>query len=165
MKQEEFKKEIVPLREKLLFYAQRILQTQEDAEDVVQEVMLKLWHIRKELDKYNNVAALAVTITKNLCLNRLKSFREYDNDMDKVAAEYGEPLPDSLLEQQEDVMMVMTILDSLPDLQQTILRMKHIEGLEIEEITELTGASSGAIRVHLSRGRKRIKELFFKRQQ
>jgi len=165
MGQEEFKKKVVPLRENLLFYAQRILKNSEEAEDVVQEVMLKMWYIRDELDKYNNVGALSVTITKNLCINHLKTSRMPEKDINEIEVEYDEPSPDSRLEQKEDIRLLMDILGKLPDLQQTILQMKHLEGLEVEEIAELTGSSLGAIRVNLSRGRKRIKELFFKMQQ
>jgi DNA-directed RNA polymerase specialized sigma24 family protein len=72
MEQEQFKKEILPLREKLFLYARRLLDNPEDAEDVMQEVFLKLWYMRGELDYYNNVMALSVQITKHLCLNRMK---------------------------------------------------------------------------------------------
>jgi len=72
MEQEQFKKEILPLREKLFLYARRLLDNPEDAEDIMQEVFLKLWYMRGELDYYNNVMALSVQITKHLCLNRMK---------------------------------------------------------------------------------------------
>jgi len=58
MEQEQFKKEILPLREKLFLYARRLLDNPEDAEDIMQEVFLKLWYMRGELDYYNNVMAL-----------------------------------------------------------------------------------------------------------
>ena len=64
MEQEQFKKEILPLREKLFLYARRLLDNPEDAEDIMQEVFLKLWYMRGELDYYNNVMALSVQITK-----------------------------------------------------------------------------------------------------
>ena len=75
MEQEQFKKEILPLREKLFLYARRLLDNPEDAEDIMQEVFLKLWYMRGELDYYNNVMALSVQITKHLCLNRMKGGR------------------------------------------------------------------------------------------
>ena len=53
MEQEQFKKEILPLREKLFLYARRLLDNPEDAEDIMQEVFLKLWYMRGELDYYN----------------------------------------------------------------------------------------------------------------
>ena len=118
MEQEQFKKEILPLREKLFLYARRLLDNPEDAEDVMQEVFLKLWYMRGELDYYNNVMALSVQITKHLCLNRMK-VRE---------------------------------------------RMKHVDGFEVEEIAGLTGSTPEAVRMNLSRARKRVREQFFKMQ-
>ena len=83
MEQEQFKKEILPLREKLFLYARRLLDNPEDAEDVMQEVFLKLWYMRGELDYYNNVMALSVQITKHLCLNRMKVRERTEGEADE----------------------------------------------------------------------------------
>ena len=72
MSQERFKAEILPLRDKLFHIALKILVEEQEAEDAVQEVLLKLWHTRDSLDKYDNVAAFATTVIKNHCLDRLK---------------------------------------------------------------------------------------------
>ena len=66
------------------------------------------------------------------------------------------------LEQKDSVSQVMHIMELLPGLQQTILRMKHVDGFEVKEIAELTGSSPEAVRVNLSRARKKVKELFLK---
>ena len=134
MEQEQFKKEILPLREKLFLYARRLLDNPEDAEDIMQEVFLKLWYMRGELDYYNNVMALSVQITKHQ------------------------------LEQKDSLEHVMRLINKLPGLQQTILRMKHVDGFEVEEIAGLTGSTPEAVRMNLSRARKRVREQFFKMQ-
>ena len=72
MSQERFKAEILPMREKLFFIAKKMLEEEQDAEDAVQEVLLKLWHTSDSLEKYDNVEAFATTVTKNHCLDRLK---------------------------------------------------------------------------------------------
>ncbi len=69
MSQERYKAEILPIRDKLFHIAHKILQGDEDAEDAVQEVLLKLWHTRDSLGTYDNVAAFATTVTKNHCLD------------------------------------------------------------------------------------------------
>ena len=66
------------------------------------------------------------------------------------------------LEQKDSVSRVMHIMEQLPGLQQTILRMKHVDGFEVKEIAELTGSTPEAVRVNLSRARKKVRELFLK---
>lgn len=79
MEQEQFKKEVLPLREMLFGYARRLLDNPDDADDIMQEVFLKLWYMRRELDYYKNVMALSTQITKHLCLNRLKARERMDS--------------------------------------------------------------------------------------
>jgi RNA polymerase sigma-70 factor (ECF subfamily) len=164
MEQEQFKHEVFPLRSRLLIYAHRFLKNPEDAEDVVQEVMLKLWYIRKDLASYESIPALSVLITKNLCLNRLKALSRKQDDNISISIESETPSPYTQLEQKDSVEQVMKIINRLPNLQQTILQMKHIYGLEIDEIAEITGSKPEAVRMNLSRARKKVKELFFKIQ-
>lgn len=164
MEKEQFIKEVLPFRLKLMMYAQQFLKDTEEAEDIIQEVFLKLWCTRDALHQYNSIYALSVTITQHLCLNRLK-VRQRSQQMPVGVQIISEILPPDIeLIQKDDVGQLMRIINCLPDLQQAILRMKHIEGLEVEEIAELTGSKPEAIRMNLSRARKRVKELFFKAQ-
>ena len=73
MELNQFKITVVPLRGKLLNYARKLTDDSSDAEDVVQEVMLKLWNIRQKLEEYNSIEALAVRITHNLCMDMWRS--------------------------------------------------------------------------------------------
>jgi RNA polymerase sigma-70 factor (ECF subfamily) len=166
MVQEQFKREVLPLRNQLLSYARHLLGDVAEAEDIIQEVYMKLWYMRSELQSYNSIKALSVHITKNLCLNRIKLRRDrVEEKLDGLAVLNEDPEPDIALEQKDHVEHVMRIIDGLPELQQTILRMKHVEGLEVEEIAELTGSSPEAVRMNLSRARKKVKEQFFKMQK
>ena len=169
MNQEQFKREILPLRKQMLLYARSVLENPEDAEDVVQEVLMKLWYMRRELHRYESVAALSVEMTKNLCLNRLKVAQRKIESLEhlskaELAFESEIPSPLAQLEQKDDVAHVMRIIDRLPELQQTILRMRHIDGFEIDEIAALTGSKPEAVRMNLSRARKKVKEIFLKIQ-
>lgn len=73
MNQGEFLKAVGPFQDKLFRLAKRLLVSKEEAEDATQEVLLKLWHKKKRMAQYNNVEAFAMTMTKNHCLDRLKS--------------------------------------------------------------------------------------------
>jgi len=162
MEQRQFIQEVVPLRKQLLFYAQRLLKNSDYAEDIVQEAMLKLWYMRDKLDGYESIPALSVEITKNLCLNRLKAHSQTWEELNGVAVECEMPTPYTRIEQKDNVAHVMRIIDRLPDLQQTVLRMKHIDGFDIEQIAEITGSRPEAVRMNLSRARKKVKDLFLK---
>jgi RNA polymerase sigma-70 factor (ECF subfamily) len=164
MEQEQFKQEVLPLRAQLLFYAQRLVGDLEDAEDVIQEVFLKLWYMRNELGDYTSVPALSVQITKRLCLNHIKVRQRRQEGLDTINPVSNLPTPDARMEQKDSVAQVMRIIDCLPCLQQTILRMRHIDGMEVEDIAELTGSTPEAVRMNLSRARKKVKETFFKMQ-
>ena len=164
MEQEQFIQEVLPLRKQLLHYSRSILEIPEDAEDVVQEVMMKLWYKRKELHQYDSIIALSVEITKNLCLNRLKAAQRRMENVADFSFESDTPSPYAQLEQKDSVAQVEKIIDRLPELQQNILRMRHIDEFEIEEIATLTGSTQEAIRMNLSRARKKVKEHFLKIQ-
>ena len=68
MELKQFKITVVPLRDKLLNYARRMTDDPSDAEDAVQEVMLKLWNLRQKLDEYRSIEAVAMTMTHHLCI-------------------------------------------------------------------------------------------------
>jgi RNA polymerase sigma-70 factor (ECF subfamily) len=157
MEQEQFKKEILPLRSRLLSYAQRLLGNKNDAEDIVQDVFSKLWIMRNDLERYNYIPAFSLTVTKHLSLNLLKkNEREYNALDESIEADNLSPYAG--LEQKDELEQLLKILNRLPDLQQSILRMKHIDGLETDEIAALTGSSPEAVRMNLSRARKKVRD-------
>lgn len=159
MEQERFKSEILPQRDFLLGYAVRMLGDRMEAEDVVQEVFLKLWDMRAELDRYDPLGALAVTMVRNRCLNRMKVLKRNAGEVPLRGRSY---VPQMALEQREGVTRVMGLIDGLPEGQRIILKMKHLDGMEVEDIAEVTGCSAEAVRMSLSRSRRRLKELFIK---
>lgn len=162
MEQEQFKIEVLPLRKQLAGCAGRLLDSPQDVEDIVQEVFLKLWYIRGELDRYDSVEALAMQITKHLCLNRLKAFGYRPEALSESTAPHTSCNPHTELEWKDSVCRVMHIIDHLPGLQQTILRMKHVDGFEVDEIAGLTGSTPEAVRMNLSRARKKVRDIFLK---
>jgi RNA polymerase sigma-70 factor (ECF subfamily) len=160
MELERFKITVLPLREKLLHISLKLLDKKADAEDVVQETFLKLWHIRERLDAYDSVEALAVRVVKNEALDLLKRQKPEVELLDDRQADAGLQSPVERLEQYDAVACVRQLIAQLPALQQTIIRMKDVEGYEATEIAEITGTQVEAVRVNLSRARKKIREQF-----
>ena len=150
MELKQFKITVVPLRDKLLNYARRMTDDPSDAEDAVQEVMLKLWNLRQKLDEYRSIEAVAMTMTHHLCMDLWRAKRPDTLSLDRVQA----PTP------SDEFRLMREIIDSLPTLQRTIIRMKDIEEYETEEIAEITGCNAEAIRSNLSRARKKVREVY-----
>lgn len=127
------------------------------AEDMVQEVMLRLWSMRDSLDTDGHNRALAFTILRNLAADRRRHGR-YEQGR---AATYEPAADDSdTLEARDEADLVRRIVDTLPDLQRMIFRMKEIEGYDAGEIMQITGCSAENLRKNLSRARMRIREEF-----
>jgi RNA polymerase sigma-70 factor (ECF subfamily) len=165
MEQKKFKQEVIPLRKQLFSYAQRLLNDAEDVEDIVQEIFLKLWLMRSELEQYNNILALSMQMTKHLCLNRLKVSHRQQETLTEFTLISDVETPDILLEQKNSVEHVIRIIDQLPTLRQMILRMKHLDGFEVEEIAKLIGSTPEAVRMNLSRARKKVRDTFLREEK
>lgn len=160
MELETFKIVVIPLREKLFNFSRKITEDPADAEDIVQETFLKLWYIREKLDDYRSVEGLAVQVARNLSLDKVKSRRPAGTEAEALSLDSGTPDPAEQLEREEAVSRIRQLILRLPTLQQTIIRMKDVEEYELSEIAEITGTQIEAVRVNLSRARKKIREQF-----
>lgn len=160
MELETFKITVLPLRQKMLNFSRRLVEDAADAEDVVQEAFIKLWYIREKLDAYHSVEALAMQVTKNLSLDKIKLRKPQGSDLESVTLISEAVSPDEQLEQKDAAECIRCLIAQLPTLQQTIIRMKDIEGYELAEIAEITATPVENVRVNLSRARKRIREQF-----
>jgi RNA polymerase sigma-70 factor (ECF subfamily) len=159
MQPERFKSTIIPLRQMLFRAALKWLQQEEEAEDAVQETLLRLWNIREQLTAVSSPAAFAMQITKNICIDRQKSCRE-NTDIDDFHLGANGETPYSITEKNDEVALVKRIIAHLPELQKIIIQMRDIEGYELQEIAEITGARVSAVTVNLSRARKKVREQF-----
>lgn len=159
--QKELERVIVGMRRRLMDEARRFLRNQDEAEDTVQDVVLKLWTMRDRLGDYRSVEAMAVVITRHLCLSRK---RDYGKCLDlqalKETTDSGSP--EQLLIGRETEGRLLELIDSLPDRQQAILRMKHVDGMETDEIAALTGMTADSVMQNLSRARRNIMKRFIK---
>ncbi len=162
MERVEFEQWTVCLRPSLMEQAQRLLP-REEAEDIVQDTLCRLWLLRHRLYAYRSRDALARTVLRHLALNRLRDTRHTAALLD-TRAEVPD-LADVTDDTDERLAAVLSLVDRLPDRQQTILRMKHIDGLEVPDIARLTGCSPEAVRMNLSRARRQIRDQFLTRQK
>ena len=160
MELKQFKIDVLPLRDKLLNYARKLTEDPSDAEDAVQEIMLKLWNMRQKLDEYQSIEALAMTMTHHLCMDIWRAKRPDSLSLEQVKAPSQSATPERLLEEKDEFRLMREIIDSLPTLQRTIIQMKDVQEYETEEIAEITGCSAEAIRSNLSRARKKVRDIY-----
>ena len=165
MENQKFEIEAKRMRPALLRLAVRYMEDADDAEDVVQEAMLKLWFLRERLDSYRSIDALAVVITKHLCINSMRGRKLETVTLEQGMELIGGETPDKRLTEAEGMQEILQVIATLPDLQQSVLRMKHIEGFEVEEIARLTGSTAVAVRTNLSRARKKVCEQFRRKER
>lgn len=163
MQQAEFLNIVMPFKDKLYRLAKRLLVSQEEAEDATQEILIKLWSKKKSMEKYNSVEAFAMTMTKNFCLDRLKS-RQAGN-LKLVHSNYTDndsSLQDKL-EATDSVSWVQKIMEALPEQQKMVLQLRDVEEYEYDEISEMLEMKPTAVRVALSRARKTVREELIKK--
>jgi len=157
MKQSErFKTEIIPIRQNLLLLAKKYLQNAEDAEDAVQETLLRLWQIRDRAEVIANLQGFAAQTLKNLCLDRLKTEKKLV-EVDDFSLGLSDDNLQKEIESRDLVGLVRKIIEQLPALQQLIIRLRDVEGYELQEIADITGTSVSAVTMNLSRARKRVR--------
>lgn len=157
MKQKEFIATVLPFKDTLYRVAKRLLVSADEAEDAVQEVFLKLWKGKQRIKKYKSPEAFAVTVTKNYCLDRLKS--KQAGTMKIVHNNYqGNENLERKLEAQDGVSIVFKIMDTLPEQQKLVVQLRDVEQYDFSEISEMLDISETAVRVTLSRARKTIRE-------
>jgi len=158
MNQSDFMNVITPFKDRVFRLAKRLLVSTEEAEDATQEVLVKLWNNKGKLESYSSVEALAMTMTKNYCLDQLKSKRA--SEMRIVHSNYTDRQA-GLQQQTEDRdswSWVEKIMETLPEQQKMILQMRDVEQYEFEEIAKIMDMNETAVRVALSRARKTLRE-------
>ena len=162
MNQNEFIQLISPFKDKVFRLAKRLLVSTEEAEDATQEVLVKLWAQKEKLNEYKSVEALSMTMTKNYCLDQLKSKRAdnlkivHNNYSDREASLQQKA------EDQDSWNWVNKVINQLPEQQKLIIQMRDIEQYEFSEIAEVLKINEATIREALSRARKTIREFMSK---
>ncbi len=155
---EFFKRDILPLKNKLFRYAKSILNNEELAEDVVQETLLQVWEKRNEIDAIKNIEAWCMTITRNFALGklRLKSYQNKSLDILNDPIEPDLP-PDKMLEKEDIINKIDEFVRLLPLKQKEIFQLRDIEGFSYQEISQITGHPLSDIKIAIYRARKTLK--------
>ena len=147
-------------------FALSYLKNEEEAKDVVQEVLIKLWETRSELEKVNNIEAWCMTLTRNKSLDALKRAGRKRNEKLEIHHEPAHATNHSPLQvvtEKESVENVKKIADELPEKQKTAFTLREIQGYSYLEICDIMEISMSQVKVNIFRARNTIKDELKKR--
>ena len=157
MTHEQFTQIYLPLSGKMYALAYNLLRNRDEARDCVQDVYAELWNKRDTIEPDKPPLPFVLTMVRNNCLDRLKSrSAQADDETLETLLDHN---TENQIEAASDLNAVIQLIDKLPSDQQIIIRLRTIDGLEIEQIQELTHFSRENIYTLLSRARKTLKEL------
>ncbi len=164
MKEISFRTDVLPLKDELFRLALRITLNRADAEDVVQETMLKVWNRRETWDTLESIEAFCLTICRNIALDKLKRADNHsatleEDGMDRADRSYDSN-PEEQTVQRDRVTMVRKLIDQLPEKQRTCMQLRDMEGKPYKEIAKVMGITEQQVKVNIFRARQSIKEKF-----
>lgn len=160
MTPEEFRMKVLPEGRRLYALAFRFLNNREEAEDAVQEVMMKLWAERNRERSYESVAAWCTTVTRNCCIDVLRRRKRWQTDSSgtKALSETIQPGSDLAGEKREAAGLITEIVSRMKEPGRSAVIMRDLEGYSYEETAEALGSNVTAVRTVISRARKEIRE-------
>ena len=149
-----FKETVFCLKDEMYRFAKRFVMSSDEAEDIVQDLMMKFWQKKEELSTFGNLKSYAMKSVKNECLNRLKhhdvkmGFADFQIHRSELYQIETNNLKDQIL----------GFIRQLPEKQKAVIHLKDVEEYEISEIAEMLEIEENAVRVNLMRARQKIKE-------
>jgi RNA polymerase sigma-70 factor, ECF subfamily len=159
MSLEAFKSRVLPAKDKMYRFAQRLLKDEEEAKDIVQEAMIRVWNKRDEMHTYLNMEAWCMRIVRNLSLDRIKS-KQYNSDrLDGVYhLSASGATPEQKTETDDTMENIHHFIAGLPDKQRQIIQLRDIEGFSYKEIGDILNLNANNVKVNLFRARKSVRE-------
>lgn len=161
MQKIDFRKDILPLKDKLFRLALRITFDRAEAEDIVQETMIRVWNKRDEWDELGSVEAYCLTVARNLAIDRSE---KKDSQTVELTIE-AEQTPDASspydrLVNKERLKLVHRLVGELPEKQRLIMQLRDVEGKSYKEIAAALRLTEEQVKVNLFRARQKVKQKF-----
>ncbi len=164
MNLQDFIKEVLPAKNKLYRFALSYLKNEEEAEDVVQDVMVKLWKAKDSVRLYKSMEAWCMTMTKNLSLDRLKSKQYHEQRLPEESILGGSlnnnPYEETAL--NDTLSQVNGFMEQLPDKQKEVMYLRDVEEYSYKEISDILKIDMNQVKVNLFRARKTVKQKLLK---
>lgn len=153
-----FREDILPLKDKLFRLALRITFDRAEAEDIVQDTLIRVWNKREEWQQMDSIEAYCLTVARNLAIDRSQKMESQNLELTPETQEMPDAkMPDQLMEQNEQLSIIHRLINELPEKQRSILQLRDIEGKNYKEIAVILGLTEEQVKVNLFRARQRIR--------
>ena len=154
-----FRTTVLPLSDRLFRLALRITMNKAEAEDVVQDTLLRVWECRGQWEQIGSLEAFAIATCRNRALDVSKRAGRNARSLDEIdGGQRSTANAQSELEAREEISLIRRLMDELPELQRTIMLLRDIEGQSYQEIAQALGISETQVKVYLHRARTKIKK-------
>ena len=162
MKEISFRNDVLPLKNKLFRLALRITLNREEAEDVVQDTLMKVWNSRDKWQQLESIEAYSLTIARNLSLDRIKKMDNNNGSLEEEQVERQDQAstPSERMIQKDKLDIVRKIIDELPEKQRSCLQLRDIEGKAYKEIANILSITEEQVKVNIFRARQTVKQRF-----
>ena len=161
MQEISFRNDILPLKNKLFRLALRITLDSAEAEDIVQDTLIRVWNKRDEWHSLDSVEAYCLTVARNLAIDRSQRKEAQNVSFTPEAQEMPDSVtPEKKLEEKEQLNLIHRLVNGLPEKQRTAIQLRDIEGKSYKEIAEILGATEEQVKVNLFRARQKIKQKY-----
>jgi RNA polymerase sigma-70 factor (ECF subfamily) len=157
---DDFQIKAKKIRSKLIRIAEQSMSKKSDAEDIVQETLLRIWIAQQRWNTYENFEAVTVKTLKNCIIDYYRAHKTVHETIEDAAFLTATHTPYQQLEIKDQAKMLEKQIEQLPDLQRMIITLKDIKGYEMEDIAKITQSSIDSVRMNVSRARKKIRDYF-----
>ena len=159
MKKLSFRDDVLPMKDKIFRLALRITLSRAEAEDIVQDVLIKVWNRRDDLAEVDSIEAYSLTVCRNLSLDRLQR-KENDNVNldDAPPTEADDAPPDLQMIRNERIDNIKRLIERLPIPQRAAMQLRDMEGKTYKEISAITGQTEEQVKVNIFRARQYIRK-------
>ena len=163
MKKISFRNDVLPLKNELYRLALRITLNHAEAEDVVQETLIKVWNRRDRWDELESIEAFCLTICRNIAIDKTK---KAENQNQSLMDEHDAPdhsytsNPEEQAMQQDRISLIRRLIDTLPEKQRSCMQLRDFEGKSYKEIAKILDVSEEQVKINIFRARQTIKQKF-----
>lgn len=162
MKEISFRNDVLPLKDKLFRLALRITLNREEAEDIVQDTLIKVWNSRDKWQQLESIEAYSLTIARNLSLDRIKKMENQNGSLEDEKTEKPDDTsnPSERMIQKDKLDIVKRMIDELPEKQRSCIQLRDIEGKAYKDIALILGITEEQVKINIFRARQTIKQRF-----